>query len=137
MTQLTALQLTNVAALIGLLSNGVADAEYNHRWCDPVEPGGPYCAAGHAYRNSQLFQSDEGVQFNPESSDFKFKYNFGGAFQFGQDVFGDDLWRAVFASYAFGGNFNTANVTRHTVIARLQRIAESGLVLDYEEYQTA
>ena len=135
MSQLTPLQLTNVTILIGLLSNGVTDAEYNHRWCDPVEPGGPYCAAGHAYRNSQLFQSDDGVQFNPESSEFK--YSFGSAFQFGRDVFGDDVWQAVFASYAFGGNRNTANVTRHTVIARLQRIAESGLVLDYEEYQTA
>lgn len=129
--RLNNVQLLNVATLIGLLSNKVTNAQYDHTWADSTPAK---CAAGHAFDNASMFvESVKGsrslidrvlrreptklVPVNPDS--------FYSEHAFAISTFGSNTWENVFARHAFDG-VAPAGVTRQMVIERLKNIAANG-----------
>lgn len=104
-------QRANVVTLIGILS-GITDAQYDHRfmWDDDGKHG--MCASGWTCANKDKFV----VEGNPSRG-------------FENAAFGEDIWEAAFEYNVYG--HRVSEVTRQQVMARLQRIADTG------EYFTA
>lgn len=137
MTQLTALQLSNVGVLIGLLI-AVPDANYDHfRFggpkmddCNPARPEDS-CALGHALRRYGKFrlplaeskrtviQRLLGITTTKPTAELA-----GCPRGFGREVFGDGLDTYVFAPDAFG--CSPSDVTKNMVLDRLFKVKAAG-----------
>lgn len=136
MTQLSKLQMSNLGAVIALLTS-IPDKDYNHSHFGVVYGDRDYdrpnavCAVGHAIKNPGKFRVEvpaEKRNFIQRLFGIKTGKPTNGNYPriFARDVFGDALWYHAFESDAYG--MEPRDVTKNMVLARLFAVKAAGAV---------